>query len=157
MKALLNIFLLFFPLLVFANRNDGDSLGVISGVVFTTDGQPAEYVTVLIKNTSRGAITDTKGKFEIRKIKIGHYILSVSLLGYTPTEINVEVNQNETAFLKIQLQVTYAELMDVIVKAGTGLNYVETKPSESLRLNLPLIEVPQNIVVTTHQLLADQG
>jgi iron complex outermembrane recepter protein len=37
------------------------------------------------------------------------------------------------------------------------LKYAETKPSESLRLNQPLIEIPQNIIVTSKQLLADQG
>src|SRR6185436_9505409 len=52
---------------------------------------------------------------------------------------------------------TYAELKEVTIKANTGSKYVETKISEGLRLNLPLNEIPQNIAVVTHQLLADQG
>ena len=157
MKILLNVFLLILPFFALAGKNETDSLGTISGVVFTSDGQPAAYVTVLIKNTKKGAITNSDGKFEFKKIKKGNYILSASLLGYTPTEISVEVKQNETVLLKIQLQVTYKELQNVIVKSGQGLKYVETKPSESLGLNLPLNEIPQNITVVTHQLLADQG
>ena len=56
----------------------------------------------------------------------------------------------------MHLRRTYAELKKVIVESHTS-EYVETKTSESLRLNLPLIEVPQNIVVIAHQLLSDQG
>jgi iron complex outermembrane receptor protein len=111
----------------------------------------------MIKNTTKATITDGNGKFDFKKVKTGNYILSVSLSGYSPTEINVEVKQNETAHLIIQLQVTYAELKEVTVKANTASKYVETKTSEGLRLNLPLNEIPQNIAVVTHQLLADQG
>ena len=155
MKTLL-IFLIIFPIFVLA-KSESDSLGAISGAVFTADGQPAAYVSVLIKNTKKGIITDVDGKFDFKKIKAGNYILSVSLSGYSPNEINVEVKQNETALLKIQLQLTYAELKEVTVKANAGSKYVETKSSESLHLNLPLNEIPQNIAVTSKQLLADQG
>ena len=145
------------PVFAFAGRNETDSLGTISGTVFTSDGQSAAYVTVLIKNTTKGTITDTDGKFYFKKLKTGNYILSVSLSGYTPTEIAVEVKQNEIVSLKIQLQVTYKELLEVTVKSTSGLKYVETKTSESMRLNLPLNEVPQNIVVVTRKLMEDQG
>jgi iron complex outermembrane receptor protein len=157
MRALLYLFLLNLPVFALAGRNETDSLGTISGTVFTSDGQSAAYVTVLIKNTTKGTITDADGKFYFKKLKTGNYILSVSLSGYTPTEIAVEVKQNEIVSLKIQLQVTYKELINVSVKATAGLKYIETKTSEGLRLNLPLNEIPQNIIVTPNQLLADQG
>jgi iron complex outermembrane receptor protein len=111
---------------------------------------------VLIKNTNKGTSTDDKGNFEFKKLKPGTYILLVSLLGYTEKEVIIEVKEKETTILKIGLQQTYAELKKVIVEARIP-KYVETKTSESLRLNLPLIEVLQNIIVIPHQLLIDQG
>ena len=57
----------------------------------------------------------------------------------------------------MQLHLTYAELKQEIVQTGLHPNYVETKTSESFRLNLPLLEIPQNIAVSTQQLFADQG
>ncbi len=60
-------------------------------------------------------------------------------------------------FLKIQLHRTISELKKIIVTGNSSSKYVETKPSESLHLNLPLIELPQNITVIPHQLLSDQG
>ncbi len=45
----------------------------------------------------------------------------------------------------------------VFIAASHHQNYVETKPSEFLHLNLPLSEIPQNIAVTSKQLVSDQG
>ena len=67
------------------------------------------------------------------------------------------MTQNETLLLKIQLHGTIALLNNVIVTANLSSKYVVTKPSESLHLDLPLIEIPQNIAVVNHQILADQG
>lgn len=157
MKALLNLLIFVIPFSVFASEHETDSSGAINGKVITVDGQAAAYVTVLLTNTSKETITDQEGKFELRKIKPGNYLLATSLLGYSSTETLIEVKPNETTHVKIQLQVTYAELLEVIVKSNARSKYIETITSEGLKVNLPLAEIPQNIIVTTHPLLADQG
>ncbi len=75
------------PFCVFA-QNNKSGLGTISGSILTADEQAAPYVSVWIKNTGEGTITDDKGNFEINKIKSGIYILSVSLLGYIDSVIS---------------------------------------------------------------------
>lgn len=129
----------------------------IEGTIVTADGQPAAYVSILIKNSTTGTVADEKGNFEIRKIKPGEYILHISLLRYSELEIRVTVKQNETVNLKIQLKQTYAELQNIILESSKQSKYVESKISEDLRMNLPLVEIPQNIQVTSNQLLSDQG
>jgi iron complex outermembrane recepter protein len=154
MKPLL---LLLFALIIssFAFTQEGKiAYGAIKGIVLTSDGQPAQYVSITIKNTKEGTTTDESGNFEIKKLKAAVHVLDISLLGYFDTSMTVEVLNNETVVLKVQLQKTYAELKAVIVRANA---YVETKASESLRLNLPLTEIPQNVIVTPYQLLIDQG
>ena len=103
MKVLLNLSLLIFPLFALAQRNvnSSDSPGAVSGIVLTADGEPAAYVTVGIKNTSKETITDTAGKFDIKKIKPGNYILSVSLAGYKPIEVRVEVKPESSTTSEI--------------------------------------------------------
>jgi len=153
LKPAIFIFI-FFPVFLFGQKSE---LGNLKGKITTTDNQPAEYVSVRIKNSIIGTTTDENGNFEIRKIKPGQYILQISLLGYSDLEIEVTVKQNESADLKIQMKQTYAELQNIILEASKQSKYVETKISEGLRLNLPLIEIPQNIQIISHQLLSDQG
>ena len=156
MKAPLNFVLLFFPFLVFANRNENNGTGTISGKVSTADGQPAANVSVLVRNTEKGSVTDEHGNFVINKIRPGIYILNISLSGYNERAITTEVKENGTTFVQIQLQLTYTQLKKVIVEVKIP-KYVATKTSESLRLNLPIIEVPQHITVIQQQLLSDQA
>ncbi len=53
MKLLVLFYLLIFPFFVSVNGNENDGFGNIKGIVSTIDGQPAAYVTVLIKNTGK--------------------------------------------------------------------------------------------------------
>lgn len=131
--------------------------GSIKGLVKTSDGEPAGLVSVLIKNTNFGTVTSENGSFEFRRIKPGKYVLVFSLSGYSGKDSSVLVKENEQTILQVQLEQTYAELQKVIITSGANPKYVETNLSGSLRLNLPLNEIPQNIAVVTHQLLADQG
>ena len=76
MKAQLFFFFLIFPFFVFAQDNKS-GFGTIGGTILTADGQGTPYVSVWIKNTGKGTITDDKGNFEIKKIKPGTYILGI--------------------------------------------------------------------------------
>jgi iron complex outermembrane receptor protein len=154
MKLLLNLWLLIFSITAFGQKNE---TGNIKGIVSTADSQQAGFISVKIKNSSIGTTTDEKGNFEIRKLKPGNHILQFSLTGYRPQEITVDIKPNETTSVNVPLQLTYAELQKVTVESHPANKYVETNPSSSLRLNVPLNEIPQNITVTTRQLLTDQG
>jgi iron complex outermembrane receptor protein len=78
MNAILISFLLVFPLFIIGQANK-NSLGIIRGTVLTADGQVASNVSVSIKNTGKGTITDINGNFEIRNINPGIYSLSILL------------------------------------------------------------------------------
>src|SRR5262245_22132097 len=131
MKCSLFFSCLIFPFFVLG-QNTKSGFGAIRGTILTSDGQPAPYVSVVIKNTKEGTTSDENGSFEIKKIKSCASVLSFSLLCYVDTTITVEVLDNETVLLKVRLQRTSAELKAVIIRVS---GYVETKTSESLRLN----------------------
>ena len=104
MKPTVFIFI-FFPLVLFGQNSEPGSL---KGKITTADDQPAAYVSVQIKNSTIGTITDVNGNFEIGKIKPGEYILHISLLGYNDQEIGVTIKTNEVVNFKIHLKQTYA-------------------------------------------------
>ncbi len=71
-KILLLFFLLFIFNFAFAQKNKT----TVSGTVKTADGQPAEFVTVMLKNTHYGSMTGAKGKFSF-EAPAGNYTMVV--------------------------------------------------------------------------------
>lgn len=132
-----------------------EPLSMIKGIVLTSDGQPAPYVSVQIKNRNRGTTTDQKGQFVFKKLQAGKYILQVSLVGHETIEQEVEVAADNMVAVSIQIKASGKQLEEVIVGGGKN-KYKVDQVSGSLRLQTPLLEVPQNIQVVTAQALADQ-
>ena len=81
---------LFLPLLLatysFAQKNE---YGSIKGVVSTSDGKPAGSVTVVIKNTKIGTITNDDGSFEFKKIKPATLGQASRISGVNPSDVQI--------------------------------------------------------------------
>ena len=154
MKLLFLFLLLLLAITAFAQKNE---YGSIKGIVLTSDGKPAGSVTVVIKNTKHGTTTNDDGSFELKKIKTGKYMIILSFVGFESKEISIDVKPGEESLVNAQLEHNYAELQNIILEVSKQSKYVETQTSEGLRLSLLLVEIPQNIQVTSNQLLSDQG
>ena len=48
--------------------------GIIKGIIKTSDGNPAESVSIVVKGTGKGALSDKEGTYTITNIKPGTYI-----------------------------------------------------------------------------------
>ncbi|MGC4037743.1 MAG: TonB-dependent receptor [Chitinophagaceae bacterium] len=129
--------------------------GSIAGTITTTDDKPAGMVTVSVKGTKKNTLTADDGSFVFHNIAPGNYELEISLVGYETiiSQVNVEVNKTTTIARKLQL--SDKQLQEVIVKSGLR-NYKAGNASSSLRLQAPLLEIPQNIQVVTNKVLTDQ-
>jgi iron complex outermembrane receptor protein len=128
--------------------------GRISGQILSSDGQPAEQVSVGIKGTARGAISDSQGKFTIERVKAGSHTLLVSFVGVATQQKDIEVAAGETVNVSFTLSESANELQEVIVKGGTS--YKSDQLSSSMKLLTPILETPQNVQVVTSKVLADQ-
>src|SRR6056297_1908832 len=70
----------------------------INGNVVDADGIPLPGVTILVKNTTKGASTDFDGNFTISNVQNGE-ILVFSYIGFTTKEILV----SDSNFLNVTL------------------------------------------------------
>ena len=129
--------------------------GAIKGAVTTSDNKPAAMVTVTLKGTKRVTLTTDDGSFILHNIKHGTYQLELSLVGYETTVQQVTVENNKTADVTLQLRVSDKELQEVIVKSGAK-SYKTSITSNTLRIQTPILEAPQNIQVVTNKTLQDQ-
>jgi iron complex outermembrane receptor protein len=135
-------------------KNDEEQHGTIRGRVTTADGSMAPAVTVSLKGTKFGAITNDDGEYQLKRIPVGDYTLVVSGVGLATKEKQIHVGKG-TMIVDFSLQENLAQLDEVQVT--THKNKFKTdKVSPSLRLQSPLIEIPQNIQVISSQLIADQ-
>ncbi|SDL52365.1 iron complex outermembrane recepter protein [Pedobacter sp. ok626] len=127
----------------------------IKGKVLTADGQAAAYVSVGLKGKGIVVTTDNKGEYSFVKIKDGHYTIRVSAIGLKSAEKTVTVSGNQTVNINFSLLESADQLKEVVV-SGNKKKYKVDTPSSSLRLDAPLLEVPQNIQIITSATLADQ-
>ena len=87
----------------------------VSGNVITTDGKPAEFVTVLLKNTTFGGTTDADGRFRFTALE-GDYTLVVQSIFTHRTEMKVKlVPGQENVFKNIETRENINQLEQVVV------------------------------------------
>lgn len=142
-------------ILLVANVIAQQNIGTINGKITTADNKAAEGVTVLIKNSVKYAVADNKGLFQIKNIPAGEHALLVSLIGYQDAEQKVTVESGKTSSVSIQLTLSNRELNEVVVTANKN-SFKTNRVSGSLRLQSPILEIPQNIQVVTARLINDQ-
>lgn len=129
--------------------------GIIKGRITTTEGRAAADVSVQLKGLTKGAITNENGEFIIKGLNAGNYELQISLVGYKEVNRKLILTANQANNISIQLELTEQQLTEVIIRSGIR-SYKAGTLSSSLRLQTPLLEVPQNIQVVTAKALADQ-
>ncbi|MBD8490684.1 TonB-dependent receptor [Echinicola sp. CAU 1574] len=129
--------------------------GTISGFVQDETGSPIPFASVILNGTSFGAATGEEGKYQF-SAPSGSYTLTISAVGFTAIDRQITVRGGQLINVPlVELKATEEELNTVTV-TGARSEYKVDKPSNSLRLNTPLIETPQNIQVITGELLNDQ-
>lgn len=148
-KLYIALFVLLFSLCTQAQT------GTVRGTIKTSDGNPAEAVTVIVKGTGKGAQSDKEGFYEITNVKPGLHTLEASIGGSKAQAKKIDVPQGQTVSLDFTLEEDTKQLQTVLVTANPS-KYVTDYPSISLRVKTPLIELPQNIQVVTRQALVDQ-
>ncbi len=130
---------------------------VVRGIIKNENNEGAIGVNIVLKGTTLGSTTDSEGRFEIKRVPEGVYILVASMIGSENHEQAIAVKDGQPTIVPpITLKENHRELSEVVV-TGNRDAYVEITPSVSIRLNADLIEIPQNINIATKQTIKDMG
>lgn len=127
--------------------------GTISGSVLTSDGEPVELVTVNVKGTAKGALTDRNGKYQIRNIQPGLHRLVASFIGLEKQEQTIEVTAGGVTSLDFTLNESLAQLQEVIVSAR-NLNRENVIVA---KIPLKKLENPQVYNTVSSEIMKQQG
>ncbi len=94
--------------------------GNITGTVKDKSGKPVELANILVENSTLGTYTDESGKFTIKNIPQGDYIIIVSIIGFEPIKQNVVVKAGETATVSFDIAEKVHKLKEVSI-TSTGI------------------------------------
>ncbi|WBL42953.1 TonB-dependent receptor [Algoriphagus halophytocola] len=100
--------------------------GTIRGTIFDEiTGEPLFGVSVLVKETSSGAVTDFDGKFEIQ-VDPGSYTLQLSYISYSTIELTeVEVKADEVNVLNDLLMAEEASDLETVTISAAAIRTTE--------------------------------
>ncbi len=152
MKKLILSFILLMSVLFYA---DAQEKSIIKGKIIYSGALPASNITVSLSGTTSFTSTNDAGEFQIKGIKPGNYTLKVSAIGINSKERNIILISGKVSKQDFIVTLNSSNLREVIVNSSLK-KYNEENISSSLRLNEPILEIPQNIQVVTTSLLADQ-
>ncbi|WP_207536197.1 TonB-dependent receptor [Desertivirga arenae] len=127
--------------------------GTISGTVTTSDGKPAEAVSVVVKELNRSAISSEKGSYTIKNVKPGTYVVKSVAVGLVSKEATVTVAAGQNADLNFTLSESAEKLSEVVV---TGYKSVNQKPVSAGKVAIKPLDNPQMVQVIGSAVIQDQ-
>ena len=126
-----------------ASAQNSDVTTITGTVLEQSSGEPLIGVSVLVKGSKQGTMTDLNGAFSIRA-KVGE-TLKVSYIGYTAQEVKVSGAQ-----LKIRLEENSKELKDLVV---IGYGSVKRKDVTGSISSISAADIMKSQPVTIEQAL----
>jgi iron complex outermembrane receptor protein len=126
--------------------------GVIKGVIRTSDGRPAAFVSVGIPKSAKGANTAEDGSFQITGVEPGEHELQVSYVGLQPQRQTVTVVAGQATKADFALSESSAQLNEVVVKGSNITN----RPATASKADIAPLDLPQSVGVVSSTVIADQ-
>ncbi|WP_133640937.1 TonB-dependent siderophore receptor [Sphingobacterium paludis] len=127
--------------------------GAISGVVRTSDNEIASDLTIVLNDSLRTK-ANSAGEYGFRNLKPGIYALSTTHIGLQTKRDTIHLHDAEKRRFDLLLSVDKHMLQEVVVEGQASL--VETITSPTLRVQTPLIELPQSVQIVNADLMARQ-
>ena len=123
----MKIYLPLFSLVLILSANCLAQTASVKGTVKDMAGNPISHATISLENTALGSTTDTRGKFIIKKIIPGAYVIKFSHVGFQSISKAIDTKANETVEVNFETEDEVAILSEVkitSVKTITGMGYL---------------------------------
>ncbi len=120
-----------------------DNISITGIVTVKKTGNPIAGATIRIEGTAAGAVTNKRGKFEIKNLTSGKYTLLASTVGYETKKLKIEIKSGEMLNLDISLAERALQMSEVVVSANKRIQAVQ--------------EVPVSMSVIDSRSLLDRG
>ncbi len=139
-------FILFFSIIALhvQAHNAGNVTGTVTDL---KNGNPLIGVNVQIKSSLIGTTTDINGSFTLKNIQIGTYDIIFSFIGYQTVIQKVEIKENRTDTLKIQLEESVTSIGEVAVLGMRPISAASSKEIRTLDMQLKPFRTSQDMLL----------
>jgi outer membrane receptor for ferrienterochelin and colicins len=86
----------------------------------TSSGIHLPYVTVGVKGTTIGTVTDETGHYQLINLPTGEQVISLSMIGYKEQEKSVLIEAGKTIEIKFDMVEDIFNISEVVVSANRG-------------------------------------
>jgi len=121
--------------------------GSIKGDVRSAnDHLPLTGATVVILETSQGAVTDIFGKYTFNQLAAGPYTLKISYVGYESQRVEVTIKDNESVQLNTQLKASSLMLSEITVSPQKAMGAKQLNTLSSVDILLRPTQSSQDVL-----------
>ena len=108
------IVLLLFPVLIHASMNQHDA-NIVGHVIDAKTHEHLPFVSVSLKGTTIGIMTDSTGHYFLKDLPLGEYTLVASNVGYRTIEKKVTIRASKTLEVNFELAEEDFSIHEVVV------------------------------------------
>ncbi|MEM9858417.1 MAG: TonB-dependent receptor [Bacteroidota bacterium] len=113
----------------------------ISGTVYNSaTKEPLPGATVVIQGTTIGSVTDEDGRYIIKNIAIGTYILEASSLGFEKLSKEVELAMTGNVVANFTLTERAEQLGEIVVRGKTEAQLLSQQPIAAAMVDVQAIQ-----------------
>ena len=98
-------------------------------VIDKTTGEHMPYISVRLKGTTIGVMTDATGHYYIENIPSGEYIVEATSLGYAPFERKITLRHDQSVELNFSIVPEHFSLDEIVVTANRNVTTRRMAPS----------------------------
>ena len=120
------------------------------GSIRSENGQGLPGITVVLKGSEKGTVTDVEGSFGINNIRPGQYKLQVSGVGFDPLEQAVSLAAGEVLEMNFRLQESAQQMDEILI---VGQNDTQLKSREGFQVDAIDAKGLQNTTANLNEVL----
>jgi iron complex outermembrane receptor protein len=129
--------------------------GSIHGRITAPDGKPIQYVSIILSDTHKGAVSDDQGTYTISNIIPGRYTLTIKHTGMLSQSQQVTIKPGEEENTDFKISEDNKSLQEVTVTSGYN-KFAKKETDDVAKMPLKNLEDPQVYNVVPKELLQDE-
>lgn len=114
---------------------------IIGHVIDKNNGEHLPYITIVLKGTTIGTVTDATGHYFLKNLPEGEFVIEASSVGYKTVSRKIKLNKGKTLEVDFEIEEDMVALDGVVISANRSETTRRTAPTLVNVVSLKLFEM----------------